>query len=187
MQADAAPTADQVLKAARDVIQAAADSSHAPSAEVAAQSAAKSQASSQALLTAINGMNSKAPDGSLMPLVSTLLTLLAATKQLVVANLGAVLKAEAELLEKGKGNREDPHVVAALAAEAEKVAVAMAVLLIAARKLPGMEGVAVEDKPSVGDLDELLEKELLKAAKVCPDLIPPASFFILLCSPFPGH
>jgi len=100
-------------------------------------------------------MNKKAPD--------------AGVKDAVNRAIAGVLRAEAQLFDKAKGNRGDARLRQDLADEAEKVAQAINELLVAMRRLPDMADVKVEEKPSGADLDALAESELVKASKVIED------------------
>eukprot|EP01128_Nolandella_sp_AFSM9_P012687 TRINITY_DN951_c0_g2_i2.p1 TRINITY_DN951_c0_g2~~TRINITY_DN951_c0_g2_i2.p1 ORF type:complete len:2415 (-),score=843.80 TRINITY_DN951_c0_g2_i2:361-7515(-) len=146
-------TPEDVVKAAREIIQASADLYFAESDNEAVTAALNSASSTSELVAAINGVK----DLSDQP----------AVKQALDDASTGVVNSVAQMLELGKKNRDDEETKQAMENQSEKVTQSVNDLIYALRRLPNAENITLEEKGT--DLDSLAEQELLKCAQIIAD------------------
>jgi talin len=144
-------TPQDVVKAAREVIQSGADMYFAENADAAVAAAQKAFVSVQDLVGAGNAAKKLSDSSEVQRNISDALQ--------------GVGKSMVKMLEDGKRNHEDDEVKQALETDSELITASVNELIVALKKLPNTENITLEEKASL-DLDAMAEQELLKCAQI---------------------
>jgi len=147
-------TPQDVVKAAREVIQSSADMYFAETPDASVAAAQKAFVSVQDLVSAGNAAK-KLSDSS-------------EVQRSITNALQGVGQAMVKMLEDGKRNHDDDEVKKTLEEDSDRITASVNELIVSLKKLPNTENISLEEKASL-DLDAMAEQELLKCAQIIAD------------------
>jgi talin len=142
--------ADDVVKAAREVLQVTSDMAFASTQADTMQAGKAAYSAIDHLVNSSKGASALSQDP--------------AVQKGVTVAAGGTARSVVDLIEVGKLNRNDPQTQPRIEQASEKVAASVNALVQALRKLPNSEHVTLQDAGI--DLDAKAEQELIKCAKI---------------------